>query len=211
MSGVLYNPDVALGVFLSDAIDTLEKYAPVFKDQDGNLSFLIARGFPGLQIADKDVHELIALATIPEAEEHMLPDSSLRYLLAIDARTQSSAFRNHLDFIEGKPVLPVPVSYKRILSTQFYEYINRRLLNVEKLEKFAIPNLTLKELDRPIVDFATKDFAVIGKDATIADAIRKFKELKCELLVIQDKNNRVIATVRPSDLLGYMRPGENVA
>ena len=211
MAGILYNPDVALGVFLSDAIDTLEKYAPVCRDQDGNLSFLIARGFPGLQISSHDTHELIALATIPEAEEHMLPDSSLRYLLAIDARTQSSAFRSHLDFIEGKPVLPVPVSYKRILSTQFYEYINRRLLNVEKLEKFAIPNLTVKELDRPVFEFGTKDFAVIGKDATIAEAIRKFKELKCELLVIQDKNNKVVGTVRPSDLLGYMRPGDNGA
>jgi len=209
MGGVLYNPDVALGIFLADAIDTLEKYAPVFQDQDGNLSFQIARGFNSLQISLDDVYELISLSAIPEAEEHMIPDSSLRYLLSIDPRSQSCAFRNHLDFIEGKPIVPLPVSFKRILSTQFYEYINRRLMNVRNLEKFAIPNLSLKELDKPVADLAKKDFAVIGKDSTVADAIRKFKESKCEVLVIQDKNNKVVGTIRPSDLSMVLRPGEN--
>jgi hypothetical protein len=209
MGGILYNSDVALGVFLADAIDTLEKYAPVFQDQDGNLSFQIARGFNSLQITLEDVHELIWLSAIPEAEEHMIPDSSLRYLLSIDPRSQSSAFRNHLDFIEGKPTAPLPVSFKRILSTQFYEYVNRRLLNVRKFEKFAVPNLSLKELDKSVAEFTKKDFAVIGKDSTVAEAVRKFKESKCEILVVQDKNNKVVGTIRPSDLLMYIRPGEN--
>ena len=211
MAGVLYDPDVALGVFLADAIDTLEKYAPVCRDQDGNLSYQIARGFNGLQISMEDVYELVSLATIPEAEEHMLPDSSLRYLLSIDPRSQSSAFRSHLDFIEGKPVVPLPVSYKRILSTQFYEYINRRLLNVRNLEKFAVPNLQVQELDRAAVEFAKKDFCVIAKDSTLAEVVRKFKETKCDLLILQDKNNKVVGTIRPTDLLHYLRPGENGA
>ncbi len=209
MAGILYNPDVALGVFLADAIDTLEKYAPVFKDQDGNLSFQIARGFHGLQITQEDVYELVSLSTIPESEEHMLPDSSLRYLLAIDPKSQSCAFRTHLDFIEGKPVVPLPVSFKRITSTQFYEYINRRLLNVRNLEKFAVPKLTIQELDKPIVDFAKKDFQIINRDATLAEVVRKFKESKCEILIVQDKNNKIIGTVRPTDLLPYLHPKDN--
>ncbi len=211
MAGILYNPDVALGVFLADAIDTLEKYAPVFNDQDGNLSFKIGRGFHGLQITMDDVYELVSLCTIPEAEEHMLPDSSLRYLLAIDPRSQSCAFRTHLDFIEGNPVVPLPVSFKRITSTQFYEYINRRLLNVRNLEKFAVPKLTIQELDKSIVDIAKKDFQLIGKDATLADVVRKFKETKCEILIVQDKNNKVIGTVRPTDLKPYLNPKDNHA
>jgi hypothetical protein len=211
MSGILYNSDVALGVFLADAIDTLEKYAPIYRDQDGNLSYQIARGFNGLKITLDDVYELISLATIPEPEEHMLPDSSLRYLLALDPRSQTCAFRNHLDFVEGNPVLPVPVSFKRILSTQFYEYINRRLLNVRNLEKFAIPNLSLKEMDKSVMDFLRREFAVLSKDATLSEAVRKFKESKSEILIIQDKNGKVIGTVKPSDLLMYLRPGENGA
>jgi len=204
MAGILYNPDVALGVFLADAIDTLEKYAPFYKDQDGELAFQIARGFKELRITLEDVYELAYLAAIPEAEEHMVPDSSLRYLLARDARSGQCAFKTHLDFIEGRPVVPLPVSFKRILSTQFYAYINRRLINVRKLEKLAVPNLTIQELDMPVMNIARKDFAVIMRDAVISDAVRKFKETKCEILVLMDKNNKVVGTISPADLLNYL-------
>ena len=206
MAGILYNADVALGVFLADAIDTLEKYAPVYRDQDGGLSFQIGRGFKDLQISMDDVYELASLSAIPVAEEHMVPDSSLRYLLSIDQRSQSCAFKNHLDFVEGKPVVALPVSFKRILSTQFYEYINRRLINVRKLEKLAVPNLTIKELDRLVAEVAKKDFSIISKDATIGDVVRKFKETKCEIIIVKDKNNKVIGTINPTDLL-YLLDG----
>ena len=201
MAGILYNADVALGVFLADAIDTLEKYAPVYRDQDGALSFQIGRGFKDLQISMEDVYELASLAAIPEVEEHMVPDSSLRYLLSIDQRSQSCAFKTHFDFIEGRPVVSLPVSFKRILSTQFYEYINRRLINVRKLEKLAVPNFTIKELDQLATAVSKKDFSVMSKDATIADVVKKFKETKCEIIIIQDKNNKVIGTINPLDLL----------
>ncbi len=206
MAGVLYNADVALGVFLADAIDTLEKYAPVSKDQDGVLAFHIGRAFKELGVSLEDVYEIASLAAIPEAEEHLVPDSSLRYLLSIDQRTSQCAFRTHLDFVEGKPVVPVPVSFKKILSTQFYEYINRRLIGVQKLEKFAVPSLKVAEIDRPVTAIIKKDFAVVMKDATIADVVKKFKETKCEIVVVQDKNSKVIGTISPSDLL-YLLEG----
>ncbi len=200
LAGILYNADVALGVFLADAIDTLEKYAPVYRDQDGDLSYQIARGFKELNISMQDVYELAALSAIPEAEEHMVPDSSLRYLLSIDQRSQYCAFRSHLDFIEGKPVVPLPVSFKRILSTQFYEFINRRLLNVRELGKLAVPKITVQQLERPASEIVKYDFAVVAKDATLADVVRKFKETKSSVIIMQDKNNRVIGTISPSDL-----------
>ncbi len=204
MAGLLYNPDVALGVFLADAIDTLEKYAPVYADQDGQIAFAIARGFKELSLTMEDTLELVSMSAIPEVEEHMVPDSSLRYLLSVDQRSQTCAFRTHLDFVEGKPVVPLPVSFKRILSTQFYEYINRRLVNVRKLEKLAMPNVKVTELDKPVIDFVKKDFGVISKDATLQDVIRKFKETKSEILVVQDKNNRVVGVIHPTDLLPYL-------
>ncbi len=204
MAGIMYNADVALGVFLADAIDTLEKYAPVFKDQDGDLSFQIARGFQDLQLGMDQVYELTSLAAIPEYDEPMVPDSSLRYLLSIDQRSQQCPLKTHLDFIEGRPIIPLLVSYKRILSTQFYEYVNRRLINVQKLEKLAVPKLTVQELEQPVMHVAKKDFALVSKDSTLADVVRKFKETKCEVIIVQDKQNRVVGIISPSDLLHYM-------
>lgn len=204
MAGILYNADVALGVFLADIIDTLEKYAPLYRDQDGNLSHQIARGFKELKLTMDDVYELTSLCAIPEAEEEFVPDSSLRYLLSIDSRVQRSAFRSHLDFIEGKPVVPLLVSYKRILSTHFYEFINRRLINSGKLQKLAMPGITVKDIDKPIADLLKKDFAVVMKDATVGEVVKKFKETKCDVIVVQDKNLRVVGTIRPSDLYHYL-------
>lgn len=204
MAGVLYNVDVALGIFLADAIDTLEKYAPVCMDQDGALSFAIGRGFKDLNLTLEDVYELVWLCAIPEAEEHMVPDSSLRYLLAIDPRSGQCAFKSHLDFVEGKPIVPFPISFKRILTTQFYEFINRRLINVRKFEKLAMPNLKIAELDKPIVTMLNKEFGVVPKEATVADVVRKFKETKSEILIVQDKNGKVLGTISPFDLLYYL-------
>ncbi len=204
MAGLLYNADVALGVFLADVIDTLEKYAPVYKDQDGNLSFLIGRGFQDLKISMQDVLELTWLAAIPEADETNVPDSSLRYLLSIDARVNRSAFRSHLDFIEGKPVVPLLVSFKRILSTHFYEYINHRLINERKLEKLAMPRVTVQEIEKPVLELVKKDFSVMMKDATVGEVIKRFKETKCDIIILQDKNLRVVGTIRPSDLHQYV-------
>ncbi|MBI3252173.1 MAG: CBS domain-containing protein [Candidatus Omnitrophica bacterium] len=204
MAGILYNVDVALGVLLADAIDTLEKYAPVYRDQDGGLAFQIGRGFKDLAISMEDVYELVYLSAIPEIEEPLVPDSSLRYLLSIDQRSQQCALKTHLDFIQGKPVVPLAVSFKRILSTQFYEYINRRLASVTKLSKLALPNLSIRELDRPAAEIAKKDFGIVSKDATLADVIKTLKETKCGLIVIQDKSNKVIGTISPADLLFYL-------
>ncbi|MBI4352876.1 MAG: CBS domain-containing protein [Candidatus Omnitrophica bacterium] len=201
LAGIIYNPDVALGVFLADAVDTLEKYAPVFKDQDGELAFEIGRGFKDLRITLEEVYELTALAAIPEAEEHLVPDSSLRYFLSLDQQSGICAFRSHLNFMEGKPVIPLPVSFKRIPSTQFYAYVNRRLANVKKLEKLAVPNLTVRELGVPVGQLLKKNFSVVSKEATLADVIRKFKETKCEVIIVQDKNDKVLGTIDPADLM----------
>lgn len=211
MAGILYNADVAFGVFLADALDTLEKYAPLYRDQDGDLAFQIARGFKDLNLTLDDAYELIYLSSIPEVEEDLIPDSSLRYLLSIDARSQKTAFQNHLDFLEGRAVAPLPVSFKKIPSTQFYEYINRRLLNVSKFEKLAVPNLTVQQLDRPAIEISKKDFCVMPKDSTVSDVVRKFKETKAEILVIQDKNQKVIGTLTPHDLLHYLNGSQNHA
>ena len=69
------------------------------------------------------------------------------------------------------------------------------------LFRSAMPNLTVKELGRPAAEVAKKDFAVISKETTLAEAVRKFKETKCEILVVQDKSGKVIGTISPTDLL----------
>ena len=86
---------------------------------------------------------------------------------------------------------------------------NNQLINVRKFEKLALPNLTVTELELPVVEIVKKDFSTLPKESTLGDVIRKFKETKTELIIIQDKNNRVIGTVSPTDLLYYLGDAGN--
>lgn len=206
MAGLLYNVDVALGVFLADAIDTLEKYAPVFKDQDQELSYFIARGFRELGITRDDVLELTYLAAIPEMEEEFVPDSSLRYLIALDPRSDSTALRTHLCFVERKPVSEILLSFKRILSTDFYEYVKRRLMNLKRFDGLTIPELTLDQLSRAVGEFAqNKKFLVVPKGMSLSEVIKKFKETKSEIVIVTGKNGQVVGTLSATDLIYLSR------
>ncbi|MFT5206396.1 MAG: hypothetical protein ACI9CF_000131 [Candidatus Omnitrophota bacterium] len=147
IAGILYNADVALGVFLSDAIDTLEKYTLINKDQDQELSYYIGRAFKDLNLSMDDVYELAYLCAIPEREEEFIPDSSLRYLLSVDEKSGVSALQAHLLFMEDKKFPKMYVSFKRASNVLFYKFIRRQLTNVHRINTPTpqdTPNLTTK-------------------------------------------------------------------
>lgn len=175
------------------------------KDQDQELSFFIGRGFQHLKITREDVRELAYLSAIPEAEEDFVPDSSLRYLLAVDPRSERTALQTHLAFVEGKPISEIPLSFKRILSPQFYDYVKKRLLNVKRLDRLTVPELSLEKLDRPVSDILHKNFVVVGKDTPLTEVLQKFKESKSEVIVVVDKNDHIVGTLSATDLIHYAR------
>jgi len=200
-AGILYSVDVALGIFLADAVDTLEKYAPEYKDQDQELGFFIGRTFRDLGISMDDVYELSYLCAIPESQEEFIPDSSLRYLLSEDYRSGLSTIESHLAFIEGKPVPAIPISFKRVLNTSFYEYLKKRLLNVRSLDRLAVPEIAVQELNRPVKELARENYVEVQEDESLAEAVRRFKESKKELIVVLDKNGRIKGTLSAADLI----------
>jgi hypothetical protein len=131
-SAVLYGLDVAMGVFLSDAIDTLEKYAVEFRDRDGELARELQEMFPCIAPTEEQMQELIFISAIPEGMEEEVPDSSLRYLLMIDQPTGECALQNHIRFVESTPYHSMLLGFGRIPSYRFYGYIRERLLKIKK-------------------------------------------------------------------------------
>lgn len=203
MAGILYNVDVALGVFLADAIDTLEKYSMEYKDQDQELAFYIGRGFQDLQISIDDVYELAYLSTVSESEEDLIADSSLRYLLEIDPKYNISAIEAHLNFVEAKPITSMPVSHKRVMTADFYKYVKRRLGNVRRLDSLLVPEMQLKELNEPVRWLAQKSFIVVDGDEKLPEVVRKFKESKCEIIIIREKDGTILGTLTATDLIYF--------
>ncbi|MBM3254429.1 MAG: CBS domain-containing protein [Candidatus Omnitrophica bacterium] len=207
ISGLIYNSDVALGVFLSDAIDTLEKYSLYFKDQDDELSHLIGECLPSMGISLEDVYEFAFLASIPEGEEENLPDSSLRYLLTIDPQTHISTLENHLSFIEKRFYFPMVISYKRILATGFYEFVRDRIISVEKTTPVVTYSLLEKEFSKTLGELANRNFLLMEQDASLKDAINKMIDKKLNVIIVQDASKNIIGILNANDFLHLLTKG----
>ncbi len=202
IAGFLYNSvDVALGVFLADAIDTLEKYAPRYCDQDDELSFFIKENFKGLDVTMDEVYQLTYLSAIPEGKEEEVPDSSMRYFLTIDPRTGQSTLECHLNFIEGKPFFPMAVSYKRILITTFYEYINMRLAEVLKASRPLPPGVEEGVLDIPISELIRKKVVVVSGDRILRDALKELRDSDADAIIVKNSKGEILGVVDPGDFL----------
>lgn len=204
-SGLLYNVDVALGVFLADAIDTLEKYVPAYHDQDKELAMHIKKNYSFLDIGEDDVYELAYLAAIPEERVDEIPDSSLRYLLAIDEETGQSSFEAHLNFIEGKPFAPIAISYKRILITQLYDFVRQKLASINKEVVFKIPEAFVRELDSSVTKVMQRRFITVSPQTSLKSALNKVEARKGELIIVRDENGNILGTVNPRDFLVFLR------
>jgi hypothetical protein len=127
VGGLLYSMSVGLGAYLADAIDTLDKYSLKFIEQDDTLARTIKENFPELGLTEEDVFSFIYLITIPEGKEGEIPDSSQRYFLQIDEKTNLTPLESHYRFVMGLPYPHFRISYERVLNEVFYRYVKNRL------------------------------------------------------------------------------------
>ncbi|MCK4330552.1 hypothetical protein KAX02_12005 [candidate division WOR-3 bacterium] len=132
VSGLLYSMSVGLGAYLADAIDTLDKYSLKFIEQDDTLACTIETNFPDLNITEEEVLSFIYLIAIPEEMQKKIPDSSQRYFLQIDRKTDITTLESHYRFVMGLPYPRFTISYDRVLNEDFYEYVKERLDSFKK-------------------------------------------------------------------------------
>jgi hypothetical protein len=210
-AGLIYNRDVALGVFLADAIDTLEKYVLAYEDQDDDLSYYIGKTYKELNISMEDVYEIAYLAAVPEDKEEETPDSSLRYFLSKDRQVGQCAFESHLNFIEGKPYFPMFLSYSRILSTDFYAYIRNKTMSLKNLDEVMTSEALLKGLEAPVEEFLGRSPVIVSPGVSLKDAIEKMRSSGAEFIVIQDEKGAISGVLSMNDLLRLMIERRNEA
>jgi hypothetical protein len=116
---------VSAGVFLADAMDTLEKHVPAdcYGDQDADLAHEIAAGTPDLGLDLDDVYALVALG----AGGDRMPDSSLRHMLRVDRKVDQCAIEAHLLAATGRPYAPLSLAHAKIPNGEFYRAVERRV------------------------------------------------------------------------------------
>jgi predicted transcriptional regulator len=196
--------DVALGVFLADAIDTLEKYVAVYRDQDNDLARYIKENYAFLDCDEKDACELSYLAAIPKEKVDEVPDSSLRYLLTINEDAGQSALETHINFIEGKPIQQIPVSHKRMPVTELYEFVKEKLKSINKEVVFKVPELG-KELESSVTKVMQRHFITVSPHTSLKTALQKAEARKSELVIVKDENGNILGVVNPRDFLVFLK------
>ena len=204
-SGLIYNVDVAIGVFLADAIDTFEKYVVHYRDQDGELANYIKDNYAFLDVGEKEVYELAYLAAIPEGRTDEIPDSSLRYLLAVDQESGQSTFETHLNFIEGKPFMPISISYKRILISQLYDFVRDKLRSIDKEVVLKIPEALVEELDSSVAKVMQRKFITVSPHTSLKSALQKVEARKGELIIVKDEFGNILGVINPADFLIFLK------
>lgn len=201
-AGILWNRDIALGVFLSDAIDTLEKYSYKYEDQDGDLAKYIRDTFTQLDLSDEDLHKLIYISAIEEGTQDNIPDSSLRYLLSIDKKTGMSMLKSHINFIEGKPHIPVHTSVCRCSIPDFYTYVIER---VQKFEKVDFPrDGEIAGIMPPVSTIVENNYTIVNINDSINDVALALVENEVGFAVVKDDKGDVIGIIQARDILPYL-------
>ncbi len=126
MAGRMLGLSAAVGCFLADAVDTLEKYVPHYSDQDSDISHRIEPSFADLDLTEDDAVDLAYLCWIPPDKEGHLPDCSLRHMLQIDRDHDQCALESHLAFVSDAPYSPMVLDHGECTNVGFYDYIEQR-------------------------------------------------------------------------------------
>ncbi len=200
-AGLLFDRDVGLGVFLADAIDTLEKFVVTYSDQDNVLARLISERYKDLDASIEDVHRLIYLSTIPEKNVDIVPDSSLRYLLSLDKKTKQTLLDCYLSFIEGKPLMPMVIWKSKITTTEFFSYINHRFLNFQAAEAHVASLPIAARLSRRVGEIMEPGVITVDTSASVSEAIQKMLGGNKNFLVVTQNGGKIVGVVKASDLL----------
>lgn len=125
--GLIYGLGVAVGVFLADAIDTIEKYVSDFSDQDNNLAKRILAAKPDIGISFDELLRFTYISATPEKSDVTVPDSSLRHMMLIDRTKDMTAIESHFLFIQHKHFPKIRISHEEVPNNEFYDYVQHRV------------------------------------------------------------------------------------
>jgi hypothetical protein len=125
IAGKCHGVSAAAGVFLADAIDTLEKYVPAedYGDQDAALAREIEADFAALPVRRENA---LALTYLSRGADDV-PDSSLRHLLRVDRSVDLCAAEAFLLYSSGLACSHIGLGHRKLPVHRFFRTIDERL------------------------------------------------------------------------------------
>lgn len=131
-AGMMYGYSAAIGCYLADAVDTLEKYAGEYTDQDADISEYISKSYGNIGVTRDDAADLAYLCAIPDDMKGRLPDSSLRHLLEIDRKVDQCALESHICFVRDMGYAQMDLDHGQCNNIELYDYALTRWKQYKK-------------------------------------------------------------------------------
>jgi hypothetical protein len=125
-AGRLFGPSGAIGAFLADAVDTLEKYAARCADQDDDVAAMIGKEWAELGVSEEQLELATYLCATPRDSDLEVPDSSLRHFIEVNRNLDQTAFESHLAYIQGRPHARMKLASEETDSELFYRWFEER-------------------------------------------------------------------------------------
>jgi len=125
-AGKLFGPSAAIGAFLADAVDTLEKYAARCADQDDEIAAMIAGEWPDLDVSEDQLELATYLCAVQHDGDFEVPDSSLRHFIEVERNVDQTAFESHLAYIQARPHARMKLASEETDSELFYRWFEER-------------------------------------------------------------------------------------
>jgi hypothetical protein len=201
-TGLLWGRDTALGAFLADAIDTIEKYSYKYQDQDSELANYIGEKFELLKVGTEELQTLTYLAAVPVGKEEYIPDSSFRYFITIDQKTRMTMLASHIGFIEGKPYISINTGHHRTSTDEFYLYMSKRVMDFTK--KPVPVTARISEVGAPLSVVLERNFVTTNMDSTVDEVAKAMVKASSDLAVVTDEQGKVVGVIRGSKLLPFL-------
>jgi CBS domain-containing protein len=202
LAGIIYGRDAAFGVVLCQVLDAISIYTHQFIDYSSDISGDIKRKFEKLDINENELMSFLNLVVMPDDENRdAVPSSSPLELFVVDAKTGIYPLEAYLAFIEQKPMVPVYIGANRILSLDFFRYVNKLLLAFKVLDTVPSGNYLKMSLNLPASDFASRDYIVIKADDPISKGINQMIQTRKDILIIVDGEGRLKGVLHSSDIV----------
>ena len=126
--GKLFGLGAAVGCFLADAVDTLEKFVTEHNDWDAVIADRIRQHPYAPVIEDDDIVYITFLASTPPGMERRLPDSTLRHFLERNRAVDLCLLESHFLYLMGHPWEKLDTGNDPMMTNEeLYAFIEERM------------------------------------------------------------------------------------
>jgi len=201
-AGIIYNRDVSLGILLSHMLLTLSKYVHQYNDFNADIKDDIERKIEDLELGEDEILNFINLVVVPEDENRdIIPHSSVLDLFTASPKSGVYPLESYLAFIDRKHTVPTHIGMNRILSLDFFRYVNKALLESKSIKSLPQEDYIKLNLALPASNFASDNYIVLQSGKPIAVGINEMIRTKKDVLIVVNEKGKLTGVLTSADIV----------